>query len=277
MTAVCPKCGSKYPVKQNLLGRKLKCRCGEVFILKQPKVDPLQGLPAIQAPAGFWDDRLDEIEDDLPKEPEPVIRKTPKPEPEANFDMTFRMDPVSGTFTYGMISLAIGLVALALPFLSFYLLPKFTLLHYKFAIAPVVIFTSIAFIYSLRVYYTNHMRISISDQEIAVRHIKKLPWPCWDQVVPIDEIEDAQIECDTVPSSWYLREAEFSHSTSDSKGSRTHYVFVYELNCKLKSRKWTTRLATVTDRAAAKSMRLHLKRMLQKKRDADFAKTGLQS
>ena len=275
MTAVCPRCGSKYPVKQSLLGRKLKCRCGEVFTLKRQNDDALQGLPAIHAPAGFWDDRLDEIEDDLPKEPEPVVRKAPKPEPEANFDMSFKMDPITGTTSFGLISFAIGLVPLSIPFISFYLSPAFTILHYTFAIAPIPIFAFLAFLYSLRVYYTNQMSISISNQGIAIRHIKKLPWPCWDQVVPIDDIEDAQIECETKPSSWYLRDAEYSHSTYDSKGSRKTFVFVYELYCKCQSRRWTTRLATITDRAAAKSMRLHLKRMLQQKSKAGFEKIGL--
>jgi len=266
--ASCPKCGSKYSVKKNLVGKKLKCRCGEVFQLSTSSRDADQNLPLVQVPAGFWDERFDEIKEDQPVIERQVVRqkKAPEAESEANFEMTFTMDPVSGTSTYYLISSAIGMVVLFLTGFAFITLPEFMIGHYKLTATPIVIYSALAFLYSLRVYYTNQMTISIKNTGISIRHIKKLPWPSKDQDVPFDDIEDVQIESDAVPSNWYLRKAEHSHKTYDSKRRPTTYVHVYELNCKLKSRRWTTRLATITDRSAAKTMRLHLKRMLQAKR-----------
>lgn len=266
--ACCPKCGSKYSVKKNLVGKKLKCRCGEVFQLSSASNDAYQNLPSVQVPAGFWDERFDEIKEDQPVIEQPVVRQTKarEPESEANFEMSFTMDPVSGTGTYNLISFSIGMVILFLTGFAFVALPAFTIGHYKLTVTPIVIYSVLAFLYSLRVYYTNQMTISIKNTGISIRHIKKLPWPCKDQDVLIEDIEDVQIESDAVPSNWYLRKAEHSHTTYDSKRRPTTYVHVYELNCKLKSRRWTTRLATITDRTAAKAMRLHLKRMLQAKR-----------
>jgi hypothetical protein len=88
-----------------------------------------------------------------------------------------------------------------------------------------------------------------------------LPWPCRDLFIPVESIEEIRMETNTVQASWLLPRAEYSHTTYGSRSSYT-YVFVYDLKCKLKDNRFETRLLTVENRDLAKTIRLHLKRML---------------
>jgi hypothetical protein len=255
----CPRCQRKYSLKSSLKGKKLKCKCGEVFLLGSTGALKDAVEPQIQAPAGFWDQRFDEIRDDLPKE-KPVVAPLVKPPREqASFEAILPMDPHTGKHIYGFICFAIFLLLVTLPFLFARAINPFSIAIPLFCIA-VPIFGLFMAVYWIVAHYNNHMTISIRKEGVSISYQKRLPWPCWDIHIPIESIEEIYIECNTVKASWFLRRAEYSH-TSYSFRNSYHYVFVYDLYCSLKDKRWTKRLATMEDRDVAKTMRLHLKRM----------------
>lgn len=254
----CPHCRREYSVKSSLLGKKLKCKCGEVFQLQPPSASDLVEPSQVQQPAGFWDDKFDEIEDDLPKE-KAVVAQVAKPAKQpASFEAILPMDPFTGGRIYIVACFAIGL--LLLPALSFLLLfVSIPLALMVLALIP--IFAVAAFFYRIRAHFVNHITLSIRDEGMSILYQKQLPWPCRDQIIPVESIEEVYVECNTVLSSWLIPRAEYSHTTYSTDRTYT-YVFVFDLKCKIKNKHFETRLLTVEDRDLAKSIRLHLKRML---------------
>jgi hypothetical protein len=254
----CPHCRREYSVKSSLLGKKLKCKCGEVFQLQPPSASDLVEPSQVQQPAGFWDDKFDEIEDDLPKE-KAVVAQVAKPAKQpASFEAILPMDPFIGGRIYIVACFAIGL--LLLPALSFLLIVVSKPLALM-VLALLPIFAVAAFFYRIRAHFVNHITLSIRDEGISILYQKQLPWPCRDQIIPVESIEEVYVECNTVLSSWLMPRAEYSHTSYSTNRTYT-YVFVYDLKCKIKHKYLETRLLTVEDRGLAKSIRLHLKRML---------------
>jgi hypothetical protein len=254
----CPQCRRKYSVQSSLLGKKLKCKCGEVFQLQSPTAMDLVEPSQVQQSAGFWDDKFDEIEDALPKE-KAVVAQVAKPVKQpASFEAILPMDPFTGGRIYNVVCFAIGL--LVLPALS--LLLSFVSRPLALLILTLIpIFAVAAFFYRIRAHFVNHIMLSIRDEGISILYQKRLPWPCRDQTIPVESIEEIHVECNTVLSSWLMPRAEYSH-TSYSFNQAYTYVFVFDLKCKIKNKHFETRILTVENRDLAKSIRLHLKRML---------------
>jgi hypothetical protein len=271
--AGCPKCGAEYSVDKKLVGKKLKCRCGDVFSLSPPASEAFEDFPSVPMTEEFLDEISEELEKSKPDEPPLLVPVDSHREsnPEPRFEMKFPMDPIQGMTIYKILCVAVIAVMLALAGIAIYLLPKSFFIFLIFAMILGVIFLLLACYYSVHAHEENQTVISITREGISIRQVKKLPWPCWDQKIPIENIEDARIERATMRSSMLLANAEPSHVTYTSNRDRvTHrlnttrviHVFVYHLQCDVRGRPWTSRLATIVDRSAAKTMRLHLKRML---------------
>ncbi|MFN6302533.1 MAG: hypothetical protein ACK42H_10105 [Planctomycetota bacterium] len=254
----CPECHREYSVKSSLLGKKLKCKCGKVFQLQSPSTGDAIVFAEGSSPSGFWEDRFEEIADDIPKE-KPVVVPVAKPsrQESSDFEAILPMDPFTGGILYGVACWMIGLVLLPLVGL---------VLFYIFAplaIVPTVLFPIFAVatvIYRYRAHYVNHLTLAIRDEGISILYHKALPWPCRNRIIPVESIEEIRMETNTVQASWLLPRAEYSHTTYGSRSSYT-YVFVYDLKCKLKNNRFETRLLTVESRDLAKSIRLQLKRL----------------
>lgn len=272
--ACCPKCGAEYSVDKKLVGKKLKCRCGEVFFLSPPANKAFEDFPSVPMTEEFLDEISEELEKSKPGEPPllvPVDRHR-ESNPEPRFEMKFPMDPIQGMTIYKILCVAVIAVMLALAGIAIYLLPKSFFTFLILAMIAGVIFLLLAWYYSVHAHEENQMVISITKEGISIRQDKKVPWPCWDQKIPAENIEDARIERATMRGSMGLANAEQSHVTYSwrhSRGRRRRWyivpvihVFVYHLECDVRGRPWTSRLATIVDRSAAKTMRLHLKRML---------------
>ncbi len=257
----CPACSTRYAVKNNLLGKKLKCKCGKVFTLTQPVAESAEQLGSVDVPQDFWYKQFDGIEDEVQSPAIATKFEARDDEPKANFEATLSMDPVSGVKIYGVLCALIGIL-----FIGVWLLLGFFVFGVNalsFILLPILVTTGIAVFYPSRALLVNHRLIKINNEGITVQCHNKLPWPCWGRHIPIDAIEYAQIQCRTVTNSPLLGNAEYSHTTYGSKGRTYDHYFVYDLICKLKSNMFETRVASVTDRAVSKSMRLQLKRLLR--------------
>lgn len=251
---VCPTCNATYVVKQNLLRKKLKCKCGVIFEPKASSVKDAFEQSQIQFPAGFWDEKFDKVDDELSEKQEKVTREESPSETEAGFEMVLPMDPFTGGTYYVLMPIFTGVILLLLTIpLAFLWMPL--------PLIAILVFAFVAFVYRIRAHYVNQMIISIGKDGVSIRYQMKLPWPCWNRHITSDSIEDVHIECNTVKRTPLLPNAEYSHTTYTSK-TRYTYVFVYDLKCKLKNQPWSSRLATIVDRSIAKAMRPHLRRML---------------
>jgi hypothetical protein len=218
----------------------------------------LAELSKVQQPAGFWDEKFDEIEDELPKEKAVVVQVAKPVKQPASFEAILPMDPFKGGRIYNVVCFAIGL--LVLPALS--LLLSFVSRPLALLILTLIpIFAVAAFFYRIRAHFVNHIMLSIRDEGISILYQKRLPWPCRDQTIPVESIEEIYVECNTVLSSWLMPRAEYSHVSYSFNRIYT-YVFVFDLKCKIKNKHFETLILTVEDRDLAKSIRLHLKRML---------------
>lgn len=256
----CPECHREYSVKSSLLGKKLKCKCGKVFQLQSPSTGDAIVFAEGSSPSGFWEDRFEEIADDIPKE-KPVVFQASKPtKQELSFEAIVPMDPYVGNFTYGVACWLVVLVLLPIAAISgvalFWVSPPLVLV----AIAPFPIFAVAANVYRYRAHCANHITFLMKDEGLSIQFHKVLPWPCKDLFIPVESIEEIRMETNTVQASWLLPRAEYSHTTYGSRSSYT-YVFVYDLKCKLKNNRLETRLLTVESRDLAKSIRLQLKRL----------------
>ena len=251
----CPKCKASYSIKESMRNRKLKCKCGEIFQLSSSGTNQNTQQTDNQTPSNFWDERFKEIEEDMPTAAPDVVAVAKQENAHANFESTFMMDPYVGQHLYSAACFMIFCLLLLLP-IPF----GFGWLH--LTLIPIPIFFILALGYRMRAHYVNHMTISVRKEGISIVYIKRLPWPCRNQFIPIDSIEDVRIERNTVAASWLLPRAEFSHTHYGSNGNHRTYVFVYDLKCKIKNKMWESRLATLEDRATAKNMRWHLKQML---------------
>lgn len=257
----CPQCRREYSVKSSLLGKKLKCKCGEVFQLQSASTVELLEPSHVSSPSGFWDDKFDEIAEDIPKEKPVVIQASKPAKQESSFEAILPMDPYVGNIFYGLACWLVVLVLLPIAAFAglalFFVSPLLVLVP----IAPFPIFAVAANIYRYRAHSANHITLSMKDEGLSIQYHRVLPWPCRDLFIPVESIEEIRMETNTVKASWLLPRAEYSHTTYGSKSSTT-YVFVYDLKCKLKNKHFETRLLTVENRDLAKTIRLHLKRML---------------
>jgi hypothetical protein len=253
----CPECHREYSVKPSVLGKKLKCKCGKVFQFQSPSKGDTMEPSQVAHPSGFWDERFEEIADDIPKEQPSVVHATKATKQGCNFEVILPMDPFTGGILYSLVCSLVGLVLLALmvPFRSF-LSPLLGL--GLFGAFP--IFGLATLIYRYRAHYVNHVTLAIRDEGISILYHKALPWPCRNRIIPVESIEEIRMETNTVQASWLLPRAEYSHTTYGSKSSY-NYVFVYDLKCKLKNKHFETRLLTVESRDLANSIRLQLKRL----------------
>ncbi|MCE2809770.1 MAG: zinc-ribbon domain-containing protein [Planctomycetaceae bacterium] len=253
----CPQCHREYNVKKTLLTRKLKCKCGKVFQVQSPSDGDTIESSQVAPPSGFWDERFEEIADDIPKEQPSVVHAAKATKQGCNFEVILPMDPFTGGILYSLVCSLVGLVLLALmvPFRSF-LSPLLGL--GLFGAFP--IFGLATLIYRYRAHYVNHVTLAIRDEGISILYHKALPWPCRNRIIPVESIEEIRMETNTVQASWLLPRAEYSHTTYGSKSSY-NYVFVYDLKCKLKNKHFETRLLTVESRDLANSIRLQLKRL----------------
>ncbi|MFN6400592.1 MAG: hypothetical protein ACK449_11900 [Planctomycetota bacterium] len=257
----CPQCLREYSVKSSLLGKKLKCKCGEVFQLQSDLTVESMEPSQVSSPSGFWDDKFDEIADDLPKE-KPVVIQASKPAKQVlSFEAILPMDPYVGNFIYGVACWLVVLVLLPIAAIAGVALFWVSAPLVLVAIAPFPIFAVAASIYRYRAHCANHITFSMKNEGLSIQFHKVLPWPCKDLFVPVESIEEIRMETNTVRASWLLPRAEYSHTTYGSRSS-TIYVFVYDLKCKLKNKRFETRLLTVENRDLAKTIRLHLKSML---------------
>ena len=256
----CPQCRREYSVKSSLLGKKLKCKCGEVFALQSPSTIDSQEPTQVAPPAGFWDDRFDEIADDIPKEKPSVVHVEKPIKQVSDFEAILPMDPFTGGILYSVACYVIAsvvLTPLALVALGLFFVSP------PLGIAPLVvlpIFAIAALIYRYRAHFVNHLTLSIKDEGISILYHQALPWPCRNRIIPVESIEEIRMETNTIRASWLLPRAEYSHTTYSSQSSYT-YVFVYHLKCKLKKNRFETRLLTIESRDLAKTIRLHLKRL----------------
>jgi hypothetical protein len=256
----CPECHREYSVKPSVLGKKLKCKCGKVFQFQSPSKGDTMEPSQVAPPTGFWDERFEEIADDIPKEQPSVVYATKPTNQGSKFELILPMDPFTGRILYRVVSSVIGLVLIALmyPFRSA-LTPMLEL----GLLGVLSIFGLVAVIYRYRAHYVNHVTLSIRDEGISILYHKALPWPCRNRIIPVESIEEIRVETNTVQASWLLPRAEYSHTTYGSNSSYT-YVFVYDLKCKLKDNHFETRLLTVESRDLAKTIRMQLKRLITK-------------
>ncbi len=116
----CPECHREYSVKSSLLGKKLKCKCGKVFQLQSPSTGDAIASSQVAPPSGFWDERFEEIADDIPKEQPSVVYAAKATKQGCNFEVILPMDPFTGGILYSLVCSLVGLVLLALmvPFRS---------------------------------------------------------------------------------------------------------------------------------------------------------------
>lgn len=265
--ATCPQCRKTYLLADKLRGKKLKCKCGTVFNANLSPVPESIDFPAQQLASSVWEQKFNEIGDDLPqwtseqneteqsenansKKPQtPEATKTN--EPVLDFDIDLPMDPISSNYSYGNMSLAIAvLVSFAPIFMGF---------DWRVVIFTLPVFAILSSFYSIRANRENHMTLSIGSKGIAVTYNKRIPWPSNNKFIAIDKIEHAYIESDTAKRTSFLADAEHSHFDY-TRSSRVEYVYIYNVKCKLNNRFWTTRVASMANRASARAIRLHLKR-----------------
>ena len=257
----CPACSTRYAVKNNLLGKKLKCKCGKVFALSQPLANSAEPLENADVPQEFWYKQFEGIQADVQTPVASTKFEARDDEPEANFEATLSMDPVSGVSLYMTLCVLALLVLLALWLLLGFFV--FGVNAFSFLLIPILVMTGVVVFYPSRAMMVNHRIIKINRDGITVECHNKLPWPCWGRHIPIDKIEYAQIECRTITTSPLQGNAEYSHTTYGSKGRTYNHYFVYDLICKLKNNMFETRVASVTDREVSKRIRLHLKRLMR--------------
>ncbi|MFM7977613.1 MAG: hypothetical protein ACKO8U_21280 [Pirellula sp.] len=100
----------------------------------------------------FWDERFEEIADDIPKEQPSVVYATKPTKQGSTFELILPMDPFTGRILYSVVSSVIGLVLIALmyPFRSA-LTPMLEL----GLLGVLSIFGLVAVIYRYRAHYVN--------------------------------------------------------------------------------------------------------------------------
>jgi len=101
---------------------------------------------------------------------------------------------------------------------------------------------------------SNKMVVEIDDQRLAVRFLKRLPWPCRDKVFSMELIRDIYVENRLVRKPFFSSAHSNDTETFRWGNSRVQYVYVYNLMARMKKDRWPIFIVTFEDQAIANSV-----------------------
>lgn len=261
LLVICHKCGARYSVKERLKGKKLKCKCGVVLPIVRVSAmgDPKLGIESnrnqdTSLSLASFDEVLSSALSEISTLQQPAVTsKKPRFASTAHsgdrqFKVTTAMGPHVGMMIFSVMAVIVLLLAYNL-LLAFSVSPFLALL----ICVPIALG---ALIYAGMACDTNKLVIEIDEKQIAVRIIKRLPWPCRDQVFPMELIHDVYIEHRRIIKPFFSS----AHSNDDVDESsnwgkrKRERVDVYDLMLGLENRRWPTRVATLEEQSTANSI-----------------------
>ena len=259
----CSSCGARYTFKKSLIGKRFKCKCGVVLRARSDSAAVANGPgnEKSSAPAVAFNNsssRNDIFLHALSETQLSAQSKEAPPEPRfaseaLGYGRRFNVTTAMGPYTGRLIFIAITVVFLVLfnGVLMAFLVPPLTA---AFVWSPIAL---LALFYKAIAVNSNKMVVEIDDQRLAVRFLKRLPWPCRDKVFSMELIRDIYIENRLVRkpffSSAHSNDTETLHWGNWSN-QRVQYVYVYNLMTRMKKDRWPILIATFEDQSIANSV-----------------------
>ena len=248
----CPRCGARYSIKTSHAGKKFKCKCGSVLLATSDSTPVETGtkaaspeVPASHPGEGSFLHALSDAQASAQTaEPMSVV---PKASREAcRFSLTTAMGPYAGRLAFIGFTLIVLLLANGL-LLAFSISPITAAMMWS----PLAIF---AVFYAAMAVDSNKMMVEIDDQQLAIRFLKRLPWPVRDERYPLELIRRAYVEHRRVRKPFFSSAHSNDTETSRFGKLRVEYVFVYCVMVQISGNRWPTCIAKLEDQAIAISI-----------------------
>ena len=259
----CSSCGARYSVKKSFIGERFKCKCGVVFRARSDSAtvanipDNEEQLTTVVALSNsiirndIFLQALSETQSStqsIEAPPEPRFTSDARGD-----DRRFKVTTAMGPYTGRLIFIAITVVFLVLfnGVLMAFLISPLTAI---FIWSPIAL---LALFYKAIAVNSNKMVVEIDDQQLAVRFLKRLPWPCRDKVFAMELIREIYVENRLVRKPFFSSAHDNDTETFRwGKGGfqRVQYVYVYNLMVRMKKDRWPIFIATFEDQAIANSV-----------------------
>lgn len=260
----CPRCGARYSIKTSSAGKKFKCKCGSVLRATSDSTPVETGtkvaspkVPASNPGMGegsFLHALSDAQASAQTAEPASVVSKASR---EAlRFSLTTAMGPYAGRLSFIGLTIIVLLLANGL-LLAFSISPITAAIMWS----PLAIF---AVFYAAIAVDSNKMLVEIDDHQLAIRFLKRLPWPVREARYPLELIRRAYVEHRRVRkpffSSAHSNDTETSYRRVrnpcffSARRRRVEYVYAYCVMVQLSGNRWPTCIATFEDQAIAISI-----------------------
>lgn len=260
LLVICHKCGARYSVKERLKGKKLKCKCGVVLPIVRDSAtgDPRLGIELnrnqdTSTSLASFDEALSSALSEVSTLQQPAdTSKKPRFASTAfsggrQFKVTTAMGPHVGMMIFSVMALGVLLLANGL-LLAFSVSPVLALL----ICVPIAVG---ALSYAGMACDKNKLVIEIDEKQMAVRIIKRLPWPCRDQVFPMEAIREMFVKCRRINKPLFSN----AHNNDEAdklfyESSKSERVYVYDLMLGFENRRSPTRVVTFEEQSTANSL-----------------------
>lgn len=250
----CPDCGARYSIKSTYAGKRLKCKCGTILSTTGNST-PVKDLTQVASTEmqtsnpNMKDDNFLQSSSDARASAKSVgaASMVTKPSCEVRrFCVTTAMGPYAGRLTFIALTIIVLILVNGL-LLAFSISPITAVLIWS----PLAIF---AFFYRAIAVDANKMVVEVDDKHLAIRFLKRLPWPVRDKTYPLAMILRTYVDHRLVTKPF------FSNTHRDDtevwyNGSRYYEnVYAYFLMLKMSGNRWPICIAIFEDQSLANSI-----------------------
>lgn len=223
----CPGCGTRYSIKSSSIGKSFKCKCGSLLRATRDSASAKNAKNGsspemLTSNPGKRDDSfLNDLSDALASVqnagPENTDSKAPKES--RRLSVTTAMGPYAGRLTFIALTIIVLLLA------NFLLLAcSISPLDTPIILLP---FAILAFIYTAIAVNANKIVVEIDDKRLAIRFLKRIPWPVFNKSYPLDMIRSAYVEHSQVTKPWFSNAHSNDTDESYMDNRITQYVYAY--------------------------------------------------